>query len=189
MNLPLQISFHNLERIDAVENRIIEEAGQLDEFCDRIMSCRVVVDVPHRHHLTGNAYQVRIDIKVPREEIAIVQEPAEHDPFYQNVNVAIRDAFNSAARKLEEYVRRERQDVKHHEIAPHGRIAKLMPEAGYGFIETPEGREIYFHANSVLADRFDQLVVGTEVTFTEELGDKGPQASSVRVRSRIAAPQ
>jgi cold shock CspA family protein len=184
MKLPLQISFHNLDRIEAVENRILEEAAQLDEFCDRIMSCRVVVDVPHRHHLVGNVYQVRLDIKVPGEEIAVVQEPAQHDPFYENVNVAIRDAFNSAARKLEEYVRRQRRDVKHHEIAPHGRVSKLFAQSGYGFIETPDGREVYFHANSVLGDKFDHLAIGTEVAFSEEPGDKGPQASTVRILGR-----
>lgn len=54
MKLPIQISFHNLERIEAVEDRVLAEAAQLDEFCDRIMSCRVVVDVPHRHHLAGS---------------------------------------------------------------------------------------------------------------------------------------
>jgi cold shock CspA family protein/ribosome-associated translation inhibitor RaiA len=184
MKLPLQVSFHNLERVEAIENRILEEAAQLDEFCNRIMSCRVVVDVPHRHHQVGNVYQVRLDIKVPGEEIAIVQEPAQHDPFYENVNVAIRDAFNSAARKLEEYVRRKRKDVKHRETPPHGRVAKLFLQDGYGFIETPDGREVYFHANSVLGGKFDDLVVGTEVAFAEELGDKGPQASTVRIVGR-----
>lgn len=182
MKLPLQISFRNLERSDSVEDRIREEAAQLDEFCDRVMSCRVVVDVPHRHHLTGNVYQVRIDIKVPGEEIAVVHEPPEHDPHYRDVNVAIRDAFNSAARRLEEYVRRQRQDVKHHEAVGHARVAKLFPEAGYGFLETADQREIYFHANSVLDGKFDALTVGAEVAFTEELGDKGPQASTVRLR-------
>jgi cold shock CspA family protein len=184
MKLPLQISFHNLERIEAVETRIIEEAALLDEFCDHIMSCRVVIDVPHRHHVTGNLYQVRLDIKVPREEIAIAHEPAQHDPFYENVNVAIRDAFNSAARKLEDYVRRQRQDVKHHQPAPQGRVRKLFPEGGYGFIETPDGREVYFHANSVLDSKFDDLAIGTEVSFAEESGDKGPQASTVRILGR-----
>jgi cold shock CspA family protein len=188
MKLPLQISFHNLERIEAVENRVLEEAAQLDEFCDRIMSCRVVIDVPHRHHLVGNVYQVRLDIKVPGEEIAIVQEPAQHDPFYENINVAIRDAFSSAARKLEEHVRRQRQDVKHHETAPHGRVSKVFSQGGYGFIETPDGREVYFHANSVLGGKFDDLAVGMEVTFAEELGDKGPQASTVRIPGRHHHP-
>ena len=148
MKLPLQISFHNLDRSEKVEDRIREEAARLDAFCDHIMSCRVVVDVPHRRHVTGNVYQVRIDIKVPGEEIAVRHEPAAHDPYYENVNVAIRDAFNSAARRLEDYVRRQRKDVKHHEVDPHGRVSKL--EAGFGFIETPDGREVYFHGNSLL---------------------------------------
>jgi cold shock CspA family protein len=184
MKLPLQISFHNLERSDAIEDRIREEAAQLDEFCDRIMSCRVVVDVPHRHHVTGNVYQVRLDITVPGEEIAVVHEPSQHDPDYTDVNAAIRDAFDSAARRLEDYTRRQRQDVKHHDVAPQGRVSKLFPQSGYGFIEMPDGREVYFHANSVLQDKFDQLEIGTEVTFTEELGDKGPQASMVRALVR-----
>jgi cold shock CspA family protein len=184
MKLPLQISFHNLERSDAIENRVLEEAARLDEFCDRIMSCRVVVDVPHRHHEFGNVYQVRVDIKVPGEEIAVVNEPAEHDPHYKDFNVAIRDAFESAARKLEEYVRRQRQDVKHHDVSPRGRVSKMFPQGGYGFIETPEGREVYFHANSVLDSKFDDLAIGTEVTFAEEPGDKGPQASTVRILGR-----
>lgn len=184
MKLPLQISFHNLERSVVVENRIIQEAAQLEEFCDHIMSCRVVVDVPHRHHEFGNVYQVRVDITVPGEEIAVVHEPAKHDPHYKNVNAAIRDAFSSAARKLEEYVRRQRKDVKHHDIVLHGRIGKVFRDGGYGFIEMPEGREVYFCANSVLGSKFDDLTVGTEVTFTEELGDKGTQASAVRVHRR-----
>jgi cold shock CspA family protein len=184
MQLPLQISFHNLERSETIENRIREEAAQLDEFCEVIMSCRVVVDVPHRHHLTGNIYQIRIDLKVPGEELAVVHEPPEHDPYYENVDVAIRDAFNSAARRLEDYVRRQRKEIKHHELPAHGRVAKLFAEPGYGFIETPEGREIYFHANSVLGGKFAALAIGSEVAFAEEPGEKGPQASTVRIVGR-----
>lgn len=182
MKLPIQISFHRLERVDAVEERIRQEAAQLDKYCDRIMSCSAVVDVPHRQHQAGNVYQVRLDIRVPGEEIAIVSEPAQHDPFYESVSVAIRDAFDSAARKLEEYERRKRGDVKHHEVPTHGRVSKLFTD--YGFIEMADGGEVYFHANSVLADRFDDLNIGTEVAFTEELGERGLQASTVRILGR-----
>ena len=184
MKLPLQISFHNLDRSETIENRIREEAAQLDEFCDRIMSCRVVVDVPHRHQTTGNVYQIRIDIKVPGEEIAVTHEPAEHDPHYENANVAIRDVFDSAVRRLEDYVRRQRKDIKHHEAPAHGRVARVFAEPGYGFIETPDGREIYFHANSVLDGKFVELAIGAKVAFVEEVGDKGPQASTVRIVGR-----
>jgi cold shock CspA family protein len=184
MKLPLQISFHNVKRTDEIEDRIREEAAQLDQFCNCIMSCRIVIDVPHRHHETGNAYQIRIDIKVPGEEIAIVRQPSEHDPTYANLNTVMRDAFDSAARKLEDYVRRQRRDVKQHATTLHGRVSRVFPQSGYGFIESPDGLELYFHAHSVLEDKFEDVRVGTEVAYAEEFGDKGPQASTVRVVGR-----
>jgi len=53
----------------------------------------------------------------------------------------------------------------------------------YGFLKTPDGREIYFNKNSVLLPGFDRLEVGTEVLYAEEVGERGPQASRVRVAS------
>lgn len=180
MQLPLQISFQHLPQSDEVEDIIYENAARLDGFCDHIMSCRVVVDVPHRHHKSGNLYQVRIDIKAPGEELVVNREAGQHTE-YKNLRVAIDDAFNTAVRLLEDYVRRHRLDVKAHaEATPHARVAKVFPEVDYGFLETPDGREIYFHRNSLLGADFDQLEPGTEVTFVEEMGDKGPQASTVK---------
>jgi cold shock CspA family protein len=74
--------------------------------------------------------------------------------------------------------------VKTHVPAPHGRVSKLFPEQDYGFIETPEGGEIYFHRNSVLPPGFDRLEIGTEVRFAEEAGQEGPQASTVAIVGR-----
>ena len=61
-------------------------------------------------------------------------------------------------------------------------MASLFPEAGYGFIVSPDGRNVYFHRNSVRDERFEDMQVGMEVVFTEEQGLRGPQASSVRLR-------
>lgn len=93
--------------------------------------------------------------------------------------MAIRDAFDAARRKLQDYARRRRGVLKVHEGSPRARVAKLFPEERFGFLETPDGREIYFHENSVLDFDFKRLKVGTEVHFVEELGEKGPQASTV----------
>lgn len=179
MKLPLQVTFHNVDHSDEIEARIATEAERLEDFSDRIMSCRVVVDVPHRHHKDGNLYQVRIDLKLPGQELVVKREPSEHVD-YRNLDIAIRDAFDEARRQLEDFVRLQRGHVKTHEPSPHGRVARLFPEAGYGFLETPDGRSVYFHQNSVLDGGFKQLEVGTEVSFAEEEGDKGPQASTVR---------
>ncbi len=63
-------------------------------------------------------------------------------------------------------------------------ISNLCPDEDYGTIETPDGREIYFHRNSVLNADFDKLEKGARVHFTEELGEKGPMASSARIEGR-----
>jgi cold shock CspA family protein len=183
MKLPLQVTFHNLPPSEEVEARIRAEAKRLEDFCGRIMSCRVVVDVPHRHHQEGNFYQVRIDLKVPGAEIAIKREPSEHSDD-RSLDFALRDAFDEARRKLEDWDRIRRGAVKAHAPDSHGRIVRLIREAGYGFLDTPDGREIYFHKNSVRNGGFEHLEVGAEVAFAEEEGDKGPQASTVRTVGR-----
>lgn len=183
MQLPLQISFRHMEHSDALESIVREKAARLDTFADHIMSCRVVLEPAAKHHLHGNLYAVRIDLTVPGEEIAVTREPSEHTA-YRDIQVALRDAFDSACRKLEDYVRRRRGVVKAHEPSAHARVSKLVPDQGYGFLQTLDGREIYFHRNSVLHEGFDRLEIGTEVTFAEEAGKKGPQASTVKVVGR-----
>jgi ribosomal subunit interface protein len=179
MQLPLQISFRHMEHSEAIELLVREKAAKLDTFADHIISCRVVVEPVGKHHQQGNLYDVRIDLTVPGEEIVVTHEPSQHTE-YKDIHVALRDAFDSARRQLEDYVRRRRGAVKSHETAPHARVSKLFPDESYGFIETPDGREIYFHCDSVLHDGFNRLEVGTEVTFVEEEGKKGPQASTVK---------
>ncbi len=178
MEQPLQIAFRDFPPSEAVEARIREEAAQLEQFYDRIQGCRVVVETPHRRHQQGKLYTVRIDLTVPGHELVIGRKPRQHHA-HEDVYVAIRDAFDAAKRQLQDHARRERADVKRHEAMHEGRVARLFPEPGYGFIETEDGREIYFHRNSVLDGGFDQLVSGARVRFVEELGEKGPQASTV----------
>ncbi|SFK87236.1 cold-shock protein [Methylocapsa palsarum] len=94
--------------------------------------------------------------------------------------VAIKDAFAAAQCQIEDVVREMRGQVKFHEPADYGRVSKFVAGDDYGFIETADGREVYFHRNSVLDNAFDRLTVGAEVRFVEEAGEKGPQASTVR---------
>lgn len=178
MKLPLQITFRHLERSEALEADIREKAEKLDQYCDQIMSCRVVVDTPHQHHHQGQLFSISVDLTVPGGEIVASRTADEHHA-HEDPYVAVRDAFNAVQRRLEDYVRVQKRKVKLHEPPPHGRIAKLMKEEGYGFIDSFDGGEVYFHRNSVLHDAFDSLEVGNEVRFAEEMGEEGPQASSV----------
>jgi len=179
MKIPLQITFRNMPHSDAIEAKVNEKSVKLDRFYDRIMSCRVVVEETQRRHHQGNIYSVRIDITVPGKELAISRQ--ENEDAY----VAVRDAFNAAARLLEEHGRQLRGVVKTHEEPPIGRIVRIFPDSDFGFIKTPDDREIYFHRNSVLDNiDFRQLKFGTEVTFIEEQGKEGPQAARVTLNRR-----
>jgi ribosomal subunit interface protein len=174
MQLPLQITARDISLSEAAEDDIRAKAENLDTYYNGIMSCRVVVEGPVRHHRKG-PFTVRIDLSVPGDEL-VVDRQADEDLY-----VAIRDAFDAARRRLEDYARRQRGAVKSHEESPRARVSRLFPEEGYGFLETPDGREIYFHRHSVLHPGFDRLAIGTEVRFAEEAGEKGPQASSVAI--------
>jgi ribosomal subunit interface protein len=176
----MQLTFRNMRPSPAIEAEVREKAAMLEEFCDRVTSVRVVVETPHRQHRQGKLWHVRVDVRVPGRELVVSREPAQHHA-YEDVYVAIRDAFDAAKRQLEDYVREMRGTIKTHEPPPEGRIVRLDPERGYGFIATPDAREIYFHRNSVVGAEFDQLRVGDEVRFAEELGEEGPQASSVHL--------
>ena len=179
MELPLQITFRDMEPSEAIEAKIREKTVKLDTVYDRIMGCHVVVQAPHRHHHKGKLYQVHIDLTVPQGELVVSREPKD-DHTHEDVYVAIRDAFRAAERQLEDYARRQRGAVKTHELPQSvGKIAKLFPESNFGIITTPDGLEVYFHRNSVAEEAFDKLEIGTEVRFVESMGEKGPQASTV----------
>jgi ribosomal subunit interface protein len=179
MQVPLQIAFHNMEHSEAVKAVVEEKVARLERFYGRITGCRVVIEAPHRHHRQGNHYQVRIDLTVPGGEVVVNREPPQRSE-HKDLHVALRDAFDAARRRLEDHARRQRQEVKTHEPAPHARVSQLNPLEGYGFLRTPDGREVYFHRHAVLGGDFEHLQVGDEVVFVEEAGDKGPQASTVR---------
>ncbi len=178
MQVPVQVTFRDMPVSDAVEAACWEEAAKLERYCDRITSCRIVIAESHHRHRKGNLFEVRIDMAVPGRLLTVHREPPEHHAD-EDIGVAVREAFDRARRQLEDYVRQRRQQVKAHEGPPCGRIAKLLSEDGYGFIEAPDGREIYFHRNSVRNGGFDRLAVGAEVRYVEEQGVEGPQATAV----------
>jgi cold shock CspA family protein/ribosome-associated translation inhibitor RaiA len=180
MQVPLQIVFEHIAPVDYIEDRVREEVKKLEQFYDRITSARVVVGRPqHRHH-KGDTYSVRVHLTIPgAEDIVVSRDPAATGR-HENVQVTITDTFDAARRQLQDVVRKRQGQVKTHEVPPHGIIRVLFPERDHGFIASDDGRDIYFHRNSVADGKFDSLEVGQEVRFSETLGVKGPQATIVR---------
>jgi len=115
MQIPLQITFRDMEPSAAVETRIREKAAKLEQFYDHILSCRVTVEAPHAHQHQGKLYQVRIEVGVPDAQLVVSHEHHHKDQAHEDAYVAIRDAFDAIQRQLEDYARKRRGEVKQHQ--------------------------------------------------------------------------
>ena len=179
MESPVEVVYQGMSAVPGLEARIHKEVDKLERYHGRITACRVVIQTPHRHKRKGKQFEVRIHLTLPGARDVAVGHGATKNRAHEDPYVALREAFDAARRQLKDDVRRQRGNVKTHEVSPHGHVAKLFPEQDYGFIESSDGREVYFHRNAVVDDKFDTLEAGSEVRFVEAMGDKGPQASTV----------
>lgn len=175
MKTPLQITFRDIDHSDAIEAHIRDKAAKLETFFDSIMSCRVVVEMPHQHKHQGKVFNIRIDIGVPGSEIVVNRD--NHEDVY----VALRDGFEAAKRQLKDYVRKLRGETKMHDTEYLGEVVRIFPEEGYGFIRRTDGDELYFNADNLVNSSLAQLREGDAVKFLEETAAEGLQAKRVSV--------
>ncbi len=182
MQIPLDVTYRNVNKTDALETLIRDKVDKLEEVCDHIMSCHIAVEKVHENPSSGSPFRVRIDMTVPPgHELAVSKNPSEgvqHTPL----ETVVRDAFEAARRQLTELTQKQRREVKEHPAQDMGAIVtQLFREEGYGFLKSLEGEDVYFHRNSVLHDDFDRIEIGTGVRFFTEEGEKGPQATTVQI--------
>lgn len=179
MDTPVEITFRNTPHLENIETVVRHEAAKLERYGQKLVSCRVAIEQPQRHQRDGNRYRVRLAIGAGLPKPIVVTREPRHSDMHEDLRTIILGAFRAARRQLQSETERQRGESKRpHE--PRALVVRLLP-GGYGFLKTPDGRELYFHRNSVLHDDYDRLSVGTEVRFEEEEGDKGPQASTVQV--------
>ncbi len=117
MQVPLQITFHGIDHSEAVEQRIRDKVAKLEQVYERITSCRVTVEAHHRNpsnlHVTGQPFQIRIDLTVPGGELAYTRQPKDSH-VNEDIFVALRDAFQAMERQLKEFIARQRGETKVH---------------------------------------------------------------------------
>lgn len=176
MERPLNLVTRGVTLAPQLERRIHRRIVKLERFYPRLVGCSVVVEGPGGRHLNGGPYDVRLDLRVPGADPILINRQSQ-----EQLERAIDEAFDVATRRLQDLLRLQRSKVKHHEEPQErARVVRLFPDEGYGFLATADGREVYFHRNSVLG-AFEALAAGAEVRFHEEKGDEGPQASTVIV--------
>jgi len=182
MDKPLEITFRNMDRSESLVEVIEKKCGELERFYPHIIGMHVSVETPQRRHRKGKFYHVTVKVHVPRKWLVASHSP-QKDIRHENLVATVNDAFDAMGRQLEDYARRQRGDIKHHEMPMQGRITKIFPDRGYGFIALTDGEEIYFHENSVTHKAFSRLEPGMSVraVLAEEESEQGAQASTVEV--------
>lgn len=180
METPVQIDFQGMDVRSDVRNAITDHIAELEQRFGRVTAGRVVLKAPGGHHRTGGLYEINIRLALPDGREVNVGRTAQNDERHSDINFAINDAFKRARRQLQDQVRKLQGQVKQHDVPPIGTVVRLDPSGEFGFLEAGDGQEIYFHRNSVLDDGFSRLTVGSRVSFAEEMGEKGPQASTVK---------
>jgi cold shock CspA family protein len=180
MQTPIEMDFQGIDGTAAMRAAISKHVADLEQRYGRVTACRVVVKGPGGRHRTGGLYEVNIRVALPNGREVNVERTAQADERHADLNFALNDAFKRARRRLQDHARRMQGQVKHHEEQPIGTVARLDPSGEFGFLESSDGREIYFHRNSVLGG-YSRLAVGSRVAFAEEAGEKGPQASTVKL--------
>lgn len=184
--VPLELSFRDVNRSSATEALIRRRADKLHRFSDRIVSCRVSVERPHKHPRSGSPYRVCVEVTLPpTRDLVVRREPGEGD-IHDELPTVINGAFDAMERRVERAVARDSGDEKSRD-EDRALVVRLFHDRDYGFLETPDGRDVYFHRNAVLHDDFDRLEVGTEVRYEQTMGRDGPQASTVQIVNKPGA--
>jgi cold shock CspA family protein/ribosome-associated translation inhibitor RaiA len=176
-----ELEFQGMAAPPAVEAAVAAHVAALEARWGRITACRVVVKAPGQRHRTSGLYEVHIRLALPDGREVNVERTPPADERHADLTFAIDDAFKHARRQLQDEVRRAQGQIKRHEAQAIGTILRVDPSGEFGFLESSDGQEIYFHRNSVLGGGFARLQVGSRVTYAEEMGDKGAQASTVRL--------
>jgi cold shock CspA family protein len=181
METPVEIEFQEMAASPETRGLIARHVEQLEQRYGRITACRIVVKGPGQRHQTGGHYDINIRLALPDGREVDIGRTPKADERHADLSFAINDAFKRARRRLQDKARRMEGMVKTHEGQSIGTVLRFDPAGEFGFLRANDGREIYFHRNSVLDGKFSELAVGTRVMFADEIGEKGPQATTVKL--------
>jgi cold shock CspA family protein len=181
MQTPPEIEFQGIHARPEIQAAIARHVADLEQHFSRVTACRVVLKGPGGRHKQGGLYEVNIRLALPDGREVNVDRTPQLDERHSDLDFAINDAFKRARRQLQDQARELQGQVKRQEGAAVGTVVELDPLGEFGRIETSDGQEIYFHRNSVLDGAYERLSIGSRVSYAEEKGHKGPQASTVKL--------
>lgn len=188
MAIPLQLTFRNTDHsewmVDAVQVEL-KKLEKLEKYSGQIQNCRVVVEKSNNHHHKANIYHIRVSLNVEGKEIIVSKESGTQSAG-RDIHTALKHAFEVIPKKLKKMEiidgsahPAHRKKREYYTVIEHGQIASVFAEDGFGFLQTPQGSEVYFNKDALVGATFEQLLPGTDVAFAIEAGTEGPVVSWV----------
>jgi len=181
MQTPVQIELEGIRKTPELQTAIDKHIVELEKRFGRVTVCRIVVKGPADRHQTGGQHEVSIRLALPDGREVNVGRTPKQDERYADLTFAIDNAFKRARRRLQDQARLMRGQTKTHDSRPIGTVVRIDPSGEFGFLESTDGHEVYFNCNSVLDDGASSIAPGVRVSYVEEIGEKGAQASTVKV--------
>jgi cold shock CspA family protein len=181
MEPKLSISMRNIDKIEEVDDFIRAHLSELLKVDSHIVECKVLVDRTKKYRKSGNPFQVKVIVRFSAgPDIVVIRDPSGvvmQDPL----NTTLHNAFIIVKRKIVERNDKSEQGGLRLQAEYSAVVSKLLPEKGYGFLQTDSGKSVFFHRSSVVGDEFDLMEEGMGVWFIEREGNKGLWASTVRI--------
>ncbi len=177
--MDLKVEARNVELRKGWQKKIDEEKEKLvRHFANFVLHLRVSIEAT-AHHKEGG-YELKLVASVPNDTVVVARKG-------ENVGPLLIEAFDVLTAQMKEIQRKKRQSQKSADDVDdgtqYGVIRKVSPFESYGFIVSQDAREIYFHENALKDVAIDSLTEGDSVMYGESVGDKGPQASWVRINN------
>ncbi len=173
--MELKIEARNIDLRQGWQERIEEEKQKLlRHYPDLVLHLRVSIEATPGYKEGG--FEIKLVAAIPQDTVVVTRNA-------ESVRAALTESFDVLTLQLKEIQRKKRKNQKmpmEAAIDQVGIIKKISPSESYGFILTPDERDIYFHKNSLKGCAIENLQEGDSVIFGETIGDKGPQASWVR---------
>ncbi|PID55537.1 cold-shock protein [candidate division KSB3 bacterium] len=173
--MELKIEARNVDLRQGWQDRIEEEKQKLlRHYPNLVLHLRVSIEATPGRKEGG--FEIKLVAAIPQDTVVVTRNA-------ESVRAALTESFDVLTLQLKEIQRKKRKNKKMPAEAATdqvGLIKKISPQESYGFIITPDGREIYFHENAIKDSDIEKLHEGDSVIFGETAGDKGPQASWVR---------
>ena len=176
--MELKVETRNVDLRKSWQEKIDTESEKLiRHYANFILHLRVTIEA--KTHQKEGGYEVRVVSSVPQDTVVVTRSG-------EVVRAVLTEAFDVLALQVKEIQRKKRKSIKvsAEETAEKAGVVRMVsPGESYGFIVESNEREIYFHENALKGFKIDDLSEGDSVYFAEEFGDKGPQATWVRVAS------